>query len=115
MCRAERVLFTEILADLFQGHLDVISSPFVLIDDVEVPTERNKSTARLAVIRHNHHMAVRKAWDQRLDRSESSALGMMWRYGDGALIREHLAGRGGPSREHQGSLWAKFVVSCRAG
>ena len=62
-------MFTEIQGDLFQGHLDVISSRFVLNDDAEVPTERNKSTARLAVIRHNDHMAVRKARDQRLDRS----------------------------------------------
>ena len=96
-------MFTEILGDLFQGHLDVISSPFVLNDDVEVHTERIKSTARLAVIWHNHHMAVRKAWEQRLNRSESSALGMMWRYGDGALVQEHLASRGRRSREDQGS------------
>ena len=108
-------MFTEILADLFQGHLDVISSPFVLNDDVEVHTERNKSTARLVVIRHNHHMAVRKAWDQRLDRSESSALGMMWRYGDGPWFRSTWQAGAGPVERARGRSGRSSWWSCWAG
>ena len=48
---------------------DVISSSSMLHDDVAAHTARIKSAARLAVLHVNDNSAIRRAPDQRLDRS----------------------------------------------